>query len=72
MLEVVLTDRHRRGYAWEVCDLSGKILLAEREKPRRAAKYAGDRAFFQLLATDPKSIDLERQAQEIARYLCCV
>lgn len=61
MLEVVLTDRHRRGWEWDVRDPSGKILLAGREKNRRAAKYAGDRALFQLLVTDPKSIDLERR-----------
>ena len=60
MLEVVLIDRRRRGWEWHVRDQSGDTLVAGREKTRQAAKYAGDRALFQLLATDPKIIDLQK------------
>jgi hypothetical protein len=60
MLEVVLIDRHRRGWEWQVRDQSGGTLIAGREKTRQAAKYASNRALFQLLATDPKIIDLEK------------
>jgi hypothetical protein len=58
MLEVVVIDRHRRGYEWRVRDQSGNTLMAGREKTRQAVKYAGHRALFQLLATNPKLIDL--------------
>jgi hypothetical protein len=60
MLEVVLIDRHRRGWEWQVRDQSGSTLVTGREKTRQAAKHAGDRALFQRLATDPKIIDLEK------------
>jgi len=58
MLEVILTDRGRRGWEWQVRDQSGKALVAGREKTRQAAGHEGNQALFQLLATDPKIIDL--------------
>jgi hypothetical protein len=58
MLEVILTDRGRRGWDWQVRDQSGKTVTAGREKTRQAAGYEGNRALFQLLASDPKIIDL--------------
>jgi hypothetical protein len=58
MLEVVVIDRHRRGCEWQVRDQFGNKLMVGREKTRRAATYAGHRALFQLLATNPKLIDL--------------
>jgi len=58
MLEVVLTDRGRRGWDWQIRDQSGKTVTAGREKTRQTAWYEGNRALFQLLATDPKIIDL--------------
>jgi hypothetical protein len=58
MLEVVLTERGRRGWEWQVRDQSGKALIAGREKTRQTAWYEGNRALFQLLASDPKIIDL--------------
>jgi hypothetical protein len=60
MLEVVLIDRGRRGWEWQVRDNSGSSFMAGREKTRQAAKYAGERALFQLLITLPKLIDPQR------------
>jgi hypothetical protein len=51
MLEVVLVDQGRRGWAWEVRDQSGTALMKGKTKARQEAKYQRDRALFQLLAT---------------------
>ena len=51
MLEVVLVDQGRKGWAWEVRDQSGATLLKGKTKARQEAKYQRDRALFQLLAT---------------------
>ena len=51
MLEVVLVDQGRKGWAWEVRDQSGITLLKGKTKARQEAKYQRDRALFQLLAT---------------------
>jgi len=59
VLEVVLIDRRGRGWEWQVRDQSGNTFMAGREKTRQAARYAGNRALFQLLAIDPKLIDLK-------------
>jgi hypothetical protein len=59
MLEVVLIDRRGRGCEWQVRDQSSNTFMAGREKTRQAARYAGNRALFQLLAIDPKLIDLK-------------
>lgn len=60
MLEVVLIDRDRRGWEWQLRDHSGNTFMPGRERTRRAAKYAGERALFQLLAADPNLIGLQR------------
>lgn len=51
MLEVVLVDQGRRGWAWEVRDQSGTTLVKGKTKARKEAKYQRDRALFHLLAT---------------------
>jgi hypothetical protein len=58
MLEVVLIDRKRRGWEWQVRGPTGAVLMSGREKTRREAKYKGDRVLFQLLTTIPKLADL--------------
>ena len=60
MLEVKLTDRARKGWAWEVRDHTGVVLARGREKTRLAAKYQAERALFQLLAVGWKSMDIKR------------
>ena len=60
LLEVVLIDRGRRGWDWQVRDQAGTVLHAGREKTRLAAKYTGERTLFQVLASDPKIIDLRK------------
>jgi hypothetical protein len=55
MLEVLLVDQGRRGWAWEIRDQSGTTLLRGKTKARQEAKYQRDRALFQLLATGWKS-----------------
>ena len=47
------------GWEWQVREQSGNTFMAGREKTRQAARYAGNRALFQLLAIDPKLIDLK-------------
>jgi hypothetical protein len=55
MLEVRLIDRARKGWDWQVRDEAGTVILRGRQKIRLAAKYYGERALFQLLATGWKS-----------------
>lgn len=59
MLEVVLIERQGRSWEWQVRDQSGNMFMAGREMTRQAAKYAGTRALFQLLA-NPRIINLQR------------
>jgi hypothetical protein len=59
MLEVVLIDRRRRGWEWQVRDRTGLVLSSGREKSRAAARYRGARALFQLLASSLRLVDLE-------------
>jgi hypothetical protein len=59
VLEVFLIDRRGSGWKWQVRDQFGNTFMAGREKTRQAARYASNRALFQLLAIDPKLIDLK-------------
>jgi hypothetical protein len=55
-LEVVLTDRGRRGRDWQVRDQSGKTVTAGREKTRQAAGYEATGPCFNCLQVTRKSL----------------
>jgi hypothetical protein len=53
MLEVVINNRRRSRWEWQLCDHQGTVILGGVENSRAAAKYAGERALFFLLLNRP-------------------
>ncbi|HZR88919.1 MAG TPA: hypothetical protein VFB02_19075 [Bradyrhizobium sp.] len=49
MFEVVIEKRSEVRWDWRVCDRAGKTLVYGWEETRKAARYRGERALFQLL-----------------------
>jgi len=50
MYEVVIINRRRARWTWQLIDQNGRVVLSGTERSREAAKYAGERAlFFDLL-----------------------
>lgn len=50
MYEMTLARKWGR-WSWSVCDSTGKVIVAGREKSRTAARYKAARALFELLLT---------------------
>jgi len=49
MFEVVVEERSQVRWEWRVRDRAGEILVYGSEASRKAARYRGERALFQLL-----------------------
>jgi hypothetical protein len=49
MFEMVIEKRSRFRWEWRVCDRTRKTLASGWEETRKAARYRGERALFQLL-----------------------
>jgi hypothetical protein len=49
MFEMVIEKRSRFRWEWQVCDRTRKTLASGWEETRKAARYRGERALFQLL-----------------------
>jgi hypothetical protein len=54
MLEVIITkcECSPTEWEWRVCDASGLALMLGWQKSRTDAKYEGEKALFNLLASD--------------------
>ena len=50
MFEIVLTQRKRFGWRWQVCDQAGKVFADGFERSRPSAKYHSERTLFFLLS----------------------
>jgi hypothetical protein len=53
MFEVVIVNRSRSKWEWQLRDQKGRVILGGVEKTRQAAKYAGERALFFILLMRP-------------------
>jgi hypothetical protein len=54
MYEVVIINRRRSRWEWQLCDPKGRVVLGGIERSREAAKYAGERALFYILLIRPQ------------------
>lgn len=51
--ETFLKKCGRSTWRWRVCTTEGRLVMHGSETGRRAAKYAAERALFQMLLTAP-------------------
>jgi len=51
--ELFLKRCGRRTWRWRVCTTEGRLVMHGSENSRPAAKYAAERALFQMLLTAP-------------------
>jgi len=57
MYEVVIINRGRSRWKWQLIDQKGRVVLSGIERSRQAAKYAGERALFFILLINPEMRD---------------